>query len=263
MQQNFRLTIEYDGTNYHGWQRQKNVQTVQATIEAAIEKMTAQVVTVIGSGRTDAGVHAQGQVAHFAIDSKLTTEIFNKGLNSLVPADIAIKDCRAVENSFHARYDVSSKIYDYHILNRPFPTALFRHYAWHIKKEMDLNAMREAMLCLKGTHDFSAFEATGSYRSHPVRNVMNVSLHTKGSSGHRVFSIEANGFLRCMVRNIVGTLVDVGLGKTSPAGFCDILNSKDRTQAGATAPPHGLFLKKVRYGDGNIQGDRSQPPRCD
>ncbi|OEU46160.1 MAG: tRNA pseudouridine(38,39,40) synthase TruA [Desulfobacterales bacterium S7086C20] len=252
MRQNLRLTIEYDGTNYHGWQRQKNASTVQGTIEAAIEKMTEQSVTVIGSGRTDAGVHAQNQIAHFSIDSKLTSEIFKKGLNSLVPADIVIKDCQAVDDSFHARYDVSSKVYNYHILNRPFPTALFRHYAWHIKKELDLNTMREAMLHLKGTHDFSAFEATGSHRSNPVRNVMNVSLHTKGSSGHLVFSIEANGFLRCMVRNIVGTLVDIGLGKTSPTDFCDILHSKNRTQAGATAPSQGLFLKEVKYEGGNI-----------
>ena len=251
MRQNLRLTIEYDGTNYPGWQRQKNASTVQGTIEAAIEKMTEQSVTVIGSGRTDAGVHALNQIAHFSIDSKLTSEIFNKGLNSLVPADIVIKDCQAVDDSFHARYDVSSKVYNYHILNRPFPTALFRHYAWHIKKELDLNTMREAMLHLKGTHDFSAFEATGSHRSNPVRNVMNVSLHTKGSCGHLVFNIEANGFLRCMVRNIVGTLVDVGLEKTSPTDFCDILHSKNRTQAGATAPPQGLFLKEVKYEGGH------------
>ncbi len=246
--QNFKLIIEYDGTTYHGWQRQKDVPTVQGTIEAALETMTGRLVTVIGSGRTDAGVHALNQVAHFFVDTKLTPEIFIKGLNGLLPGDIVIKDCQVVARPFHARYDAWSKAYDYYIWNRPIPAALFRQYAWHVKKSLNLNTMRKAMSCLKGKHDFSAFQATGSPRFHAVRTVMDVSLTANEADGHLVFSIEADGFLRCMVRNIVGTLVDVGTGRVSPEEFENILMSKDRKQAGITAPPHGLFLREVKYG---------------
>ncbi|NVM56572.1 MAG: tRNA pseudouridine(38-40) synthase TruA [Desulfobacterales bacterium] len=248
--QNFKLIIEYDGTAYHGWQRQNDTPTVQGAIEAELEAMTGRSVTVIGSGRTDAGVHALNQVASFIIDTKLTPDIFKKGLNSLLPGDIVIKDCKAVEDSFHARYDVWSKVYDYCILNRPIPAAFFRQYAWHIKKSLDLDAMRMAMICLKGQHDFSAFEVRrgrGSPRSHAVRTVMDVSLTAKDRDGCLVFSIEADGFLRCMVRYIVGTLVRVGVRKISPEEFENILISKDRKQAGITAPPHGLFLREVKY----------------
>jgi tRNA pseudouridine38-40 synthase len=251
---NFKLVVEYDGTAYRGWQRQKNDPTVQGAIEAALETMTGQWVTVIGSGRTDAGAHAKGQVANFLIDTKLTPEIFKKGLNSLFAGDIVIKDCEAVDHSFHARYDVLSKVYDYRILNRPTRAALFRQYAWHIKNSLDHDAMNNAMLCLKGQHDFSAFEATGSPRSHAARTVMAVGLTARDADGYVVFSIEADGFLRCMVRNIVGTLVDVGLGKISPKDFGNILISKDRKRAGITAPAHGLFLREVKYPSHRILG---------
>ncbi len=248
MLRNFKLVIEYDGTAYHGWQRQKETPTVQGTIEAAIETMTGKSVTLTGSGRTDAGVHALNQVANFIVDTKLTSDIFRRGLNSLLPRDVVIKDCRGADDAFHARFDVSGKVYHYHIINRPCPTAIFRQYSWHIRRPLELPVMREAMAHLKGTHDFSAFEAAGGSRSHAVRTVMDVGLTTRDEmAGHVVFSIEANGFLRCMVRNIVGTLVDVGMGKTSTAVFQGILESKDRRQAGRTAPPQGLFLREVKY----------------
>ncbi|NVM22561.1 MAG: tRNA pseudouridine synthase A, partial [Desulfobacterales bacterium] len=137
---NFKVIIEYDGTAYHGWQRQNNAATVQGAIEAALETMSGGPLTVIGSGRTDAGVHALGQVANFLIDTKLSAEIFKKGLNSLLPTDIVIKDCKRVDASFHARYDALGKVYLYRILNRQIPAALFRQYAWHIKKSLDLDA---------------------------------------------------------------------------------------------------------------------------
>jgi len=212
--------------------------------------MTEQPVTLIGSGRTDAGVHATGQVASFCLETRLTSDVFAKGLNSLLPPDIVIKDCAAVDETFHARYDARSKVYDYRILNRPTPAALFRQYAWHIRKPLDLDAMRTAMLCLKGEHDFSAFEGAGSPRSHAVRTAIDVSLTGKDADCYVVFSIEADGFLRHMVRNIVGTLVDVGLRKIPPGAFEDILISKDRKQAGITAPAHGLFLREVKYTSG-------------
>ena len=173
---NFKLILEYEGTAYHGWQRQKDAPTVQETIEAALETMTGGLVKVIGSGRTDAGAHALNQVANFSIDTRLTADVFQKGLNSLLPPDIVVKACQGVDDSFHARYDAWSKVYNYRILNRPIPAALFRHYAWHVKKRLNVHAMRVAMDCLKGEHDFSAFEASGSPRSHAVRNAMDVNL---------------------------------------------------------------------------------------
>ena len=245
--QNFRLLIEYDGTAYHGWQRQSNTRTIQGTIEAALQTMTGQSVTLLGSGRTDAGVHATGQVANFCLETRLTADVFAKGLNSLLPPDIVIKDCAAVDEAFHARYAARSKVYEYRILNRPTPAALFRQYAWHIRYPLDIEAMKTAMLCLKGQHDFSAFKATGSPRSHAVRTVIDVNLTGRDENGYVVFSIEADGFLRHMVRNIVGTLVDAGLEKISPGAFEDVLISKDRRQAGITAPALGLFLREVKY----------------
>jgi tRNA pseudouridine38-40 synthase len=256
---NFKLIIEYDGTAYHGWQRQKNAPTVQGAIEAALGIMTGGAVRVIGSGRTDAGVHALNQAASFCADTRLTTDDFKKGLNSLLPPDIVIKDCQGVDESFHARYDAQSKVYDYRLLNRPIPAALFRQYAWHVRKKLDLSAMRAAMVCLKGEHDFSAFEATGSPRSHAVRRALDVDLTGKDSQGYVIFTMEADGFLRRMARNIVGTLVGVGLGKISPAAFQDILASKDRKQAGITAPAHGLFLREVKYAPAHTSGRRAGP----
>ncbi len=252
MQKRLKLLIEYDGTHYHGWQRQKDAPTIQGTIEAALEQITGQNPTVIGSGRTDSGVHAQNQVAHVSLDTRLNGEALKKGLNSLTPADIVIKDCRAVADSFHARYGVSSKIYDYHILNQPTPTALFRRFTWHIRKKLDIAAIQEAMDVLRGTHDFSAFEATGSERSHPIRTLFNAYVTSMNQGSHVILTMEGNGFLRCMVRNIVGTLVEVGVGKRTPHAFFEILESGDRSRAGATAPPHGLFLRTVKY-----EGDQS------
>ena len=244
---NFKLLLEYDGTAYHGWQRQSNTRTIQGTVETVLKTMTERSVTLIGSGRTDAGAHATGQVANFCVETRLTSDIFLKGLNGLLPPDIVIKDCVLVEEIFHARYDARSKVYDYHILNRSIRAALFRQHAWHIRKPLDLESIRTAMLCLKGQHDFSAFEATGSSQRHAVRTVIDVSLTGRDSDGYVIFSIEADGFLRHMVRNIVGTLVDVGLGRISPEDFERIMMSKDRKKAGITAPAHGLFLRHVKY----------------
>ncbi len=246
MVKNFKLIIEYDGTRYHGWQRQKDDRTIQQEIEQALSTMTARQVTLNGSGRTDAGVHAFGQVANFRCETDLTQEIFQKGLSSLLPNDIVIKDCRLVDESFHARYDVKSKIYHYKILNRKVPTAIGRQYAWFIRRRLDTAAMRSAISHIIGSHDFKSFEGTGSPRSHTTRNVMAAEL-IENNDGSIIFKIEADGLLRYMVRNIVGTLVDVGLGKITPAEFKDILESKKRSNASATAPAHGLFMMEVKY----------------
>ena len=246
MKKNFKITIEYDGTRYHGWQRQKNDRTIQDEIEKAVLTITGQQVSLAGSGRTDAGVHAYAQVANFNCETKLGPQDLFGGLNSLTADDIVITNCEEVEESFHARYDVNSKTYVYKILNRPNPAAIIRQYAWHIRKQLDLEAMRAAITHLIGNHDFKAFEGAGSPRAHTNRSVYKAGL-IEEDDGYLAFEIEADGFLRFMVRNIVGTLVNVGLGKISPDVFKRILKSKDRGQAGATAPAHGLFLKKVSY----------------
>jgi tRNA pseudouridine38-40 synthase len=246
MLKNFKITIEYDGTSYHGWQRQKTDRTLQEEIEKAVLTITGQQVSLTGSGRTDAGVHAYAQVANFKCETNLGPQDLFRGLNSLTADDIVIKGCEEVDASFHARYDVKSKIYVYKVKNRPDPAAIGRQYAWHIRKDLNLDAMRAASAHLIGSHDFKAFEGAGSPRAHTTRSVFKARL-VEAPDGYLAFEIESDGFLRFMVRNIVGTLVDVGLGKISPADFKAILESKDRDQAGATAPAHGLFLKNVNY----------------
>lgn len=254
MLKKFRLTIEYDGTDYHGWQRQKDLPTIQEAIEEALKRMTHQSPSVVASGRTDSGVHALDQVAHFSIQTEMAPDVLKRGINSLTPSDIVIKECRAVADSFHARFGALSKVYDYYIYNHPTPTALYRRYTWHIKRRLDLTAMREGAAFLLGTHDFSAFEATGSERTHAVRTILGATVTSRESGRFVIVSIEGSGFLRCMVRNLVGTLADVGRGKTSPENFRHVLESRDRAQAGATAPSRGLFLRTVRYDDDKRAG---------
>ena len=246
MVKNFKIVIEYDGTRYHGWQRQKKDATIQGEIEKALWIMTTKHIVLNGSGRTDAGVHALGQTANFLCDTDLEPMVFQRGLNSLLPEDIVIRECRQVDDTFHARYNVKSKIYHYRIFNHPVPAAINRLYVWSIRKQLDTEAMRFAASHIIGHNDFKAFEGAGSPRALTTRHVMAADL--VGSDNRLLtFRIEADGFLRFMVRNIVGTLVDVGLGKTLPAEFKRILKSMDRTRAGATAPARGLCLMEVKY----------------
>ncbi|MEE4111719.1 MAG: tRNA pseudouridine(38-40) synthase TruA, partial [Desulfobacteraceae bacterium] len=238
--------IEYDGSAFHGWQRQKTDRTVQQTIENALAVMTREKVTLIGSGRTDAGVHALGQTAGFRTRSRLDARAFLNGLNSLLPDDVVVRACEQMPGNFHARFDVRSKHYRYHILNRPIAPAIGRQFVWHIRKPLDTEAMAEAAAMLLGTHDFKAFEGTGSPRKHSIRTVTDSTLRITGG-GNLTYDIQANGFLRFMVRNIVGTLVAVGAGKIDRQEVQAILQSKDRARAGATAPPQGLFLMDVTY----------------
>lgn len=244
--QNFKLTIEYDGTAYHGWQRQAEASSVQAELERALEGMTRSPITVTGAGRTDAGVHALGQVANFRCATRLTSEAILKGLNSLLPGDIAIRDCTLAPGDFHARFDARSKRYHYRILNRAARAAVGRNYAWFLHRPLDVEAMGQAAERLIGRHDFKAFESAGSPRAHTRRHVMAADW-VEGPDRRLTFRIEADGFLRGMVRNIVGTLVGVGLGKLEPLQMDAILASRDRRRAGATAPARGLFLVEVRY----------------
>jgi len=246
MLKNFKIIIEYDGTSYHGWQRQQNEHTIQGEIEKALFTMTGEKTVLAASGRTDAGVHALGQVANFTCDTDLSSQAFQNGLNSLTRDDIVIISCGIVDGNFHSRFDTKSKTYNYRILNRDLPAAINRQYAWFIRKKLDLDTMGLSVRHIIGTHDFKAFEGTGSPRSHTTRRVFKAEI-AEQSNGLIVFEIKADGFLRFMVRNIVGTLVDVGLGKITSDDFKTILLSKDRSTAGATAPPQGLFLMKVKY----------------
>ena len=243
---NFKITIEYDGSAYHGWQRQASERTIQGEIENALKTMTGNTITVTGSGRTDAGVHALNQTANFRCTTSLTPEVFLKGLNSLLSEDIVISSCKIVPEKFHARYDVKSKVYQYRILNRSLPAAISRQYAWHIRKKLNLSAMQEAIRCIIGSHDFKAFEGSGSPRVSTVRCITNADF-VETDNDYLVLKIEGDGFLKFMVRNIVGTLVDVGFDKITPHDFKQILISKDRNLAGITAPAHGLFLMEVKY----------------
>ncbi|MFC1830159.1 tRNA pseudouridine(38-40) synthase TruA [Thermodesulfobacteriota bacterium] len=243
---NFKLTIEYDGSQYSGWQRQKNDRTIQGEIEKALITMTDKKIVLHGSGRTDAGVHALGQVANFLCNTKILPEEFKRGLNSILPEDIVIQSCERVHETFHARFNAKHKTYSYRILNRPIPAAVGRQYAWFIRKKLDFDAMERAISNIIGTHDFKAFEGSGSPKSHTFRTVIKTNLSLRDQD-YIIFEIQADGFLRYMVRNIVGTLVDVGHGKITPDEFNKIFLSRNRDLAGATAPPQGLFLVDVQY----------------
>ena len=243
---NIKLVIEYDGTNYHGWQVQPNGLTVQEVIEEKIEIMTRKRARLIGSGRTDAGVHALGQVANFLTHSTIPVEGFQKGLNSLLPRDIVVQSAEEMDLQFHAQYGAKGKTYRYVILQREFPSALFRNYSWRVPGALNVPALEEASRLLTGRQDFTSFQGADADTEDPVREVFRAEWSVK-ESGFLHFTIEADGFLKHMVRNIVGTLVDVGKGKQSPEQFGQVLRARDRRQAGMTAPPQGLFLVGVKY----------------
>jgi len=243
---NIKLTIEYDGTAYHGWQIQPGLQTIQGVMREEILRITQGDVNLIGAGRTDAGVHALGQVANFQTESTIDLTALQRGLNSLLPPDIVVKAVKEVGEEFHARFSARSKVYEYHILNRSYPSAVRRNYAWFIPHELNLPAMKKCGKLLIGSYDFSSFRASGDESRHSIREVLRLEIEQR-ENDLIVIVIEANAFLREMVRSIVGTLVDVGRGKTSFEEFKDIFAAHDRRQAGMTAPAQGLFLAEVKY----------------
>lgn len=243
---NVKIIIEYDGTDYHGWQCQANLPTVQKTIEDAIRKITGENVKITGSGRTDAGVHAIGQVANFSIETQMDPETLQKALNSTLPRDISIIKTQEVPDGFHAQFSSRSKVYEYRIFNRPHPPALQRNKVWHIPEKLDTGKMKEAVAYLEGTHDFSVFAAADITVKTTVRTVKRVRVK-KTREGIILIEIEADGFLKRMVRMITGTLVQTGRGKLTPQGFGQILAEGKKTKDVFTAPPQGLFLKKVTY----------------
>lgn len=242
---NLKLIIEYEGTNYHGWQRQKGALTIQGVIEDAIYAVSKERVKLISSGRTDAGVHALGQIANFHTESSLDAISWQRALNSLLPQDIVIKKTDFVPLDFHSRYSANGKVYRYVILNSPLPSVFYRNYAWHIQYPLNLRKMRKGMRYLKGTHDFSSFRAASSTSKNPIKTIKYIEMEKR--MNFITIIIEADGFLHHMVRNIVGTLVEVGRGKIEPEEVKRILVLKDRRKAGPTAPPHGLYLVEVKY----------------
>jgi tRNA pseudouridine38-40 synthase len=246
LRRNIRLLLEYDGTRYHGWQRQADTATIQQTLEEALERLTGEKVVLIGSGRTDAGVHARGQVANFRTNSAIPLKAFHKGLNSLLPKDIVVLSAFEAEPSFHARKSARAKTYEYRILNRPNRSPLSHHYSWWIAEPLDLAAMAGAAAFLPGEHDFTAFRASGSDNLNPVRRVLAAEWRNH-PGGWLSFTLTATGFLRGMVRSLVGTMVEVGRGKAPATRLSDLLASHARHQAGPTAPPQGLYLVEVFY----------------
>lgn len=240
------MVVAYDGRHYHGWQRQKGAATVQGVLEEGIRRITGQPVKLIASGRTDAGVHALHQVCHFTTHSSLDPESIRRGLNAVTPVDIFIQETADAPPGFHARYSAVSKTYEYRVLNREHPDLFLRFYTWHIPLKLDLAKMQACLPMLLGRHDFSSFRSSGSGETDPVRHMLRAELQ-ETEEGILRFIFEANGFLRHMVRNVVGTLTDVGLGKIEPAGFLEIFHGRDRRLAGIKAPPQGLFLTMVKY----------------
>ena len=243
---NLRIVIEYDGTAYCGWQSQADLPTVQGTMERCIEKITGERTRITGSGRTDSGVHALGQVASFATASRLSPETLLAALNSTLPDDISVTDVGEVPADFHAQFGARSKVYEYRILNAPHPPALLRNRVWHVPEKLDLAGMKEAAEHVVGTHDFSVFASANITVRSTVRTVKRVSMR-RNRQKIILFEIEADGFLKRMVRMITGTLVETGKGKINPGQFAKILRDGRKTKNIVTAPPQGLFLKKVVY----------------
>jgi len=242
---NIRLVIEYDGTGYCGWQRQINGTSVQEIIEKALGRVLRQDTVLIGSGRTDSGVHARGQVANFKTNSRLTLRKILFGLNANLPKDISIKNAEEVGSGFHARFKAKSKLYRYTVLNAIVSSPLTRHYSYQCKTPLDIRLMRIEAAALFGRRDFSSFKAKDKRGRSSTTSIKKLSITKKGR--YVYFDIEATGFLYNMARNIVGTLVEIGRGKMEEGTIKKVLRKKDRRFAGPTAPARGLCLEEVKY----------------
>ncbi len=246
MNKNFKIIIEYDGSGFFGWQKQNNKITIQQEIETVLSKILNQKIKIQGSGRTDAGVHAFGQVASFLAVTSINPLQLKKAVNSLIKLPIVIKECTIVDDKFHARYNAISKEYHYFILNQEDPCAIKREYQWHIRHPLDIQIMNQCCFIITGLLDFKSFENKGSKRSSSIREVYFAKINAI-ENNRLIFKICANGFLRYMVRNLIGTIVLAGMNKITHDKFKKIILAKDRSKAGPAAPPHGLFLKKVAY----------------
>ncbi|WP_432647168.1 tRNA pseudouridine(38-40) synthase TruA [Mitsuokella sp.] len=246
---NVVLKVAYDGTAYHGFQRQTPpVVAVQNILEEKLAVVFGDSIELAAAGRTDAGVHAYGQVVNFFTNGRIPTDRIVRAVNSLLPSDIAIQAAGEADFDFSARHSAKSKTYIYRLQQGGVPNPMTARYAWYIRRPLDLTAMREALNMILGTHDFTSFRASGGAPMSPVRTMYDVSL-TEIAGGQLECRIHGSGFLYHMVRNIIGTLANVGLGYITPEGFKEILEAKDRQKASATAPACGLFLAEVDYGE--------------
>lgn len=251
---NIKLTIEYDGINYVGWQRQNSPQstvnspqlkTIQETIERTLQKILQEKIRLIGSGRTDAGVSAQAQVANFKTDSNIPLQKLQRALNGLLPDDIVITKTEKVRSGFHSRFDAKSKVYCYTILNRAYPCAILRNKVYFYPFPLDIKLMQRESKVLLGKHNFKSFQSSGSRETNPVRTIKKLKI-AKEKDFIRI-GIEANGFLYNMARNIAGTLIEIGRERFKKGALKMILQACDRQLSGPTAPARGLCLLKVKY----------------
>ena len=242
---NIKLTIEYDGKDFNGWQKQPNKLNIQGEIERAIENVTGEKVELIASGRTDAGVHALGQVANFKTISNFPIEKFPIAINSQVKNSIRIQSAEEVDEKFHSRFNCKKKTYRYVIDNSKYGTAIYRNIVYHMPIKLDVEEMKKAIKYFEGEHDFKAFKSSGTSSKSSVRTIYSANIITEGTN--IAIILTGNGFLYNMVRIIAGTLVDVGLGKIKARDIPEIIESKDRQRAGKTLPPQGLMLLSVEY----------------
>jgi tRNA pseudouridine38-40 synthase len=246
----FKITLAYDGADFVGWQRQAVGTSIQGLLEDALRQLDARDVPVTGAGRTDAGVHALGQVASFTIERPIEAGVLLRALNARLPDSIRVCSAHPAPPAFHARFDARAKSYQYRISSGATMSPFDRRYAWHVARTLDAGAMCEAARRLEGRHDFAAFQGAGSEVATTERTIMSsrILVPTTGGSQMITYEITGDGFLRHMVRNIVGTLVEIGLGRRAPASIEAVLASRDRSAAGPTAPARGLFLTRVHYG---------------
>ena len=240
-----KLVLEYDGTCYAGWQRQPDHPTIQEAIERAIHQVSQATVCVIGAGRTDSGVHALGQVASFRTHCDWPASNWMRALNAVLPKDIAVRSSALMDARFHAQHDARGKLYTYRILHRPARPTVDRAFVWHIYRPLNEAAMQQAAATLIGSQDFSSFEGSLTDNSNPICHLQRFTVIRHDDQ--ILIEAYADRFLKHMVRAMVGTVVEVGLGKRTPDSITEILRSRDRSAAGQTAPPHGLCLMRVDY----------------
>ena len=244
-QRNIKLVVAYEGTAYHGFQRQNNAVSIQQILEERLEKLFGHPIKITGAGRTDAGVHAYGQVINFLTCGSIPTDKIPVAARGLLPDDIVIMEAEEVDSGFHARGSAKSKIYTYRLYLKKIADPFLRNMVWQVNWSLDVDAMKEAAKALTGTHDFSAFRAAGGAPVSPIRTIYSIDFSVEGPVLELTFW--GNGFLYHTVRNLVGTLVEVGLKKKKPEDMERILDSRNRKMAGMTAPAHGLYLKEVKY----------------
>lgn len=241
----YKLIVEYDGTDFHGWQLQPEARTVQGVLEQAVAQLFGEAVRVAAAGRTDAGVHAAGQVVAFTVANPRPPETVLRALNALTPFDVSIRAVETVDDDFDPRRAACGRVYRYRIWNASWRSPFWRRYAWHIARPLAVERMAAAATVLIGEHDFTSFRAADCDAAHPMRVIYRSEI--TAVDRQVIYTVEANAFLRSMVRNLIGTLVEVGFGERDAGAIVELLAARDRTLAGDTAPACGLCLERVKY----------------